>query len=71
MKRYFISNDDYNYSFLHTNGHFYNCIIDMKGCKIVSYKNLKSARKKANSLLCAYVVEVEIGQTLREGKIVA
>jgi hypothetical protein len=43
----------------------------MKGCKIVSYKNLKTARKKANSLLCAYVVEVEIGQTLREGKIVA
>ena len=71
MKRYFISNDNYNFAYLHTNGHFYNCIIDMKGCKIVSYKNLKSARKKANSLLCAYVVEVEVGQTLREGKIVA
>lgn len=71
MKRYLISNDNYNFAYLHSNGHFYNCIIDMKGCKLVSYKNLKSARKKANSLLCAYVVEVEVGQTLREGKIVA
>jgi hypothetical protein len=71
MKRYLISNDDYNFSFLHTNGYFYNCIIDMAGCKLVSYKNLKSARKKANSMPCAFVVEVEVGQRFSEGKIVA
>lgn len=71
MKRYLISNDDYNFSFLHTNGYFYNCIIDMVGCKLVSYKNLKSARKKVNSMPCAFVVEVEVGQRFSEGKIVA
>ena len=70
MKRYFISNDDYNFSYLHTNGCFYNCVVNVGGCKIVMYKNLKSAQKKANSLNCAFVVEVKEGQTLSEGRIV-
>ena len=55
---YLISNDDYNYSYLHTNGQFYNCVVNVGGCKLVTYKNLKSAQKKANSLNCAFVVEV-------------
>ena len=70
MKMYLISNDDYNYSFLHSNGCFYNCVVNVGSCKLVTYKNLKSARKKANSLLCAFVVEVQAGQTLREGVII-
>ena len=67
---YVISNDDYNYSFLHTNGCFYNCAIDMRGCKLVTYKNLKSAQKKANNFHCAFVVEVQLGQKLREGTVI-
>ena len=70
MKMYLISNDDYNYSFLHSNGCFYNCVVNMRGCNLVTYKNLKSAQKKANSLNCAFVVEVQAGQTLREGVII-
>ena len=67
---YLISNDDYNYSYLHTNGQFYNCVVNVGGCKLVTYKNLKSAQKKANSLNCAYVIEVKIGQVLSEGVII-
>jgi hypothetical protein len=67
---YLISNDDYNYSYLHTNGQFYNCIVNVGSCKLVTYKNLKLAQKKANSLNCAFVVEVKAGQMLSEGVIV-
>lgn len=70
MKIYLISNDDYNFTYLHSNGCFYNCVVNVGGCKLVTYKNLKSAQKKANSLNCAFVIEVEAGQMLSEAKIV-
>jgi hypothetical protein len=44
--------------------------VNVGGCKLVTYKNLKSAQKKANSLNRAFVVEVKIGQVLSEGVIV-
>ena len=69
MKRYLISNDDYNYAFLHTNGSFYNCVIADIGCKLVMYKNLKSAKKKANDVR-GYVIEVEMGKLLSEGVVI-
>lgn len=67
---YVISNDDYNFSYLHSNGYFYNCVIDMKGCKLVSYKNFKSAENRCKNLRCAYIVEVEVGQPLDRGVVV-
>jgi hypothetical protein len=67
--RYVITNDDYNFSYLHTNGYFYNCIIRGVKCELVVYKNLKSAQKKALKKR-GYVLCVENGQRLSEGKII-
>ena len=67
---YFISNNDYNYSYLHTDGNFYNCIVNVRGCKLVTYKNLKSAQNKSKNISGSFVIEVEVGKPLREGMIV-
>jgi hypothetical protein len=69
-KMYIISNNDYNYTYLHTDGNFYNCIVNVGGCKLVTYKNLKSAQNKSNNIYGSFVIEVEIGKPLREGVVV-
>ena len=69
-KMYIISNNDYKYSYLHTDGNFYNCIVNVSGCKLVTYKNLKSAQNKSNKIYGSFVIEVEVGKPLREGAVV-
>ena len=69
-KMYIISNNDYKYSYLHTDGNFYNCIVNVNGCKLVTYKNIKSAQNKSNKIYGSFVIEVEVGKTLREGVVI-
>jgi hypothetical protein len=66
MKRYIITNGD---GYLHSNNCFYNCVMGGFGINLVVYKNLKSAQKRATKLN-VMVLEVEQGQTLKEGRIV-
>lgn len=69
MVRYVIVNKKRNFSYLHSNNCFYIGIIMGVGCNLVIYKNLKSAIKRAIKVR-GYVLEVENGQELSEGKII-
>jgi hypothetical protein len=67
MKRYVITNGAGGY--LHSNKCFYTAVFSGIGINLVVYKNLKSAQKRATQI-GAYVLEVENGQRLSEGKLV-
>ena len=67
MVRYVITNGAGGY--LHSNNCFYTAIFSGVGFNLVTYKNLKSAQKRATKI-GAYVLEVKNGQRLSEGKLV-